>query len=412
MSKYNKYLQKEFSNLPYNLYQIIEEYLFLNRNIKIAFVGGFLRDLLIKKIHKINSIKTIDLDIVIEGSALSLANFIKNKIKNVSLCLIKEYEVYNTVELNIENLKLDIASARKETYFAPGHNPNVTDTIIEEDLIRRDFTINAIAYEISNKRILDLFDGISHIEQKLVHLLHENSIKDDPSRLLRCAKYTTRFGFHMSQSSLNQAQEFIKEWPWVATPQNGGLKFPPGISIRIRMELSEIIKYDNLSKIISELDKWDCLSILNKDIIVDKKFIRGINWIKRIKGQEILYLLKNSKSLNILAKRLFLNSKQIKIILDYQDTKKILGIDKRNFINFSASDWTEFIEGRNLDPETVKLIISDSEEFWRSFFKWLYIFRFIKSKKSGSELKEEGWEPGYLMGAEIKRLRYQEIDRL
>ena len=411
MSKYNTYLEKEFSNLPHNLYEIIEEYIFLNKNTKIAFVGGYLRDLLIKKIHKINSIKTIDLDIIIEGSALSLANFIKNNIKNVSLCLIKEYELYNTVELNIENIKLDIASARKETYFSPGYNPDITDTIIEEDLIRRDFSINAIAYEISNKKIFDLFDGIRHIEKKLVHLLHENSIKDDPSRLLRCAKYTTRFGFHITESSLNQAQGVIKEWPWLAVPKNGGLKFPPGISIRIRMELIEILKYDNLSNIISELNKWDCISLLNEDIIVNHKFLRGINWIKRIKGQEILYLLKNSKSLEIAAQRFYLNSKQIKIISDYIDTKKILAIGKKDFINFSSSDWTEFIEGRNLDPETVKLIISDGEDFWKSFFKWLYIFRFIKSTKSGAELKKEGWDPGHKMGAEIKRLRYEEIDR-
>ena len=66
-------------------------------------------------------------------------------------------------------------------------------------------------------------------------------------------------------------------------------RFPPGISIRIRMELSEIYKYDNLSKIISLLNDWKIISILNKNIQVNNKFLRGLNWIKKLKGNYILF---------------------------------------------------------------------------------------------------------------------------
>ena len=124
--------------------------------------------------------------------------------------MIKEFEIYDTVELNINYLKIDIASARKENYESPGLNPIVQRANIEEDLKRRDFSINAIAFEFSKKKIYDLFDGIKHIQTKELHLLHENSIQDDPSRLIRCARYASRLDFKISNKSLQQSQKIIK----------------------------------------------------------------------------------------------------------------------------------------------------------------------------------------------------------
>ena len=72
---------------------------------------------------------------------------------------------------NINNLKIDIASARKESYGAPGLNPIVKHTNIEEDLKRRDFSINAIAFELTKQEIYDFFDGIKHIKEKELRIL-------------------------------------------------------------------------------------------------------------------------------------------------------------------------------------------------------------------------------------------------
>ena len=60
----------------------------------------------------------------------------------------------------------------------------------------------------------------------------------------------------------------------------------------------------------------------------------------------------------------------------------------------------------------MKLLICNGGLFWKPFFKWLFIYKFIKSKKSGEFLKSEGWQPGKEMGDEIKRLRYIEIDKI
>ena len=412
MNDISDYLYSELRQIPFNIYDLISKYIESNNETKVAFVGGYIRDLLITKFHKQVFPKPVDIDIVIEGSSVSLAKFIKKNISNVEICLIKEFNLYNTVELNINDLKIDIASARKEIYSAPGLNPKVINATIEEDLQRRDFTINAIAFEVSRKKVYDLYQGIPDIKGKELHLLHENSIADDPSRLIRCAKYATRLGFNISRESLKQSQATVSKWPWKTSKNQDKIIFPPAISIRIRMELSEIYKYDNLKKVIPLLEKWEIISILNKSIQVDNKFLRGLNWIKKLNGNYLLFLLKNAEDLDNICQRFFINNKEKKIMEDYLDIKKILESKKDKYLYFSPSRWTEFIEDRNLDEETVKLLICDGGLFWRPFFKWLFIYKFIKSKKDGELLKKEGWKPGKEMGKEIKRLRYLEIDKI
>ena len=412
MDNLNSYLYKELNKTPFNLYTIIANYLKIYKDVKVAFVGGYVRDLLIKRFHSNDIFKNLDYDLIIEGSSLSLAKFIKKNIKNVKICLIKEFELYNTVEINIDNIKIDIASAREEKYLSPGLNPSVSDSSIEDDLKRRDFSINSVAYEISQNKIYDPFNGISHIKRKELNLLHKDSIRDDPSRLLRCAKYATRLGFNISKESLYQAQRVLNNWPWKYTKNNYGFKFPPGISIRIRMELTEILKYDNFTEIIRTLSEWRVLSLLDKNIKLDNKFIRGLSWIKRLKGNSILFLIKDSNSLEIISDRFLINQKEKRYLKEFLELKHHLIDHEKSFYKFSASNWTKFIEDKNLDPETVKLIICDGGKFWRNFLRWLITYRHIKSDKNGEALKEEGWKPGKEMGDELKRLRFIQIDKI
>ena len=406
------YIEGELFKIPFNLYNLITKYIESNDNTKVAFVGGYLRDLLIRKFHKKSFSDPVDIDLVIEGSSISLAKFIKKNIVNVDLCLIKEFNLYNTVEMNINDYKIDIASARKEIYSAPGLNPTVTNSTIEEDLKRRDFTINSIAFEVSTRKIYDLYGGISDIKSKTLNLLHRNSISDDPSRLIRCAKYASRLDFNISNNSLKQSQETIRQWPWKSSETHKKIITPPALGIRIRMELAEIHKHDNLNNVISMIHKWEIISILNENIKVDKRFLRGLNWIKKLNGNYILYLLKDAEDLETACRRFLVNNGEIKTLEDYSNIKKILKTNTKKFIHYSPSRWTEFIENRNLNDETVKLLICDGVPYWRNLFKWLFIYKSIKSKKDGETLKKEGWKPGKEMGKEIKRLRYLEIDKL
>ncbi len=411
MKKLNTYLYDHLKNLPHDLFNLILSYS-KNNNIRTAFVGGFIRDLLIQKIHNMSNYKSIDLDILIEGSPILLAKFIKKSIRNVELCLIKEFDIYKTVELNIDGIKIDIASAREEVYSAPGENPLIKDSTIEKDLKRRDFTINSIAFEPLGKQIIDLYEGITHINSKELHLLHSNSVIDDPSRILRCAKYASRLGFDISKTALYQSQRAINMWPWKYEKNDTGIKFPPAISIRLRMELAGIIINDDLSKIISLLYKWEAIALINKNIKADCKYLRGLHWIKKIDGNLILYLLKDSENLEYSFQRFYISSNEKKILKSYIQFKEILKSNIQKFENLSPSEWTNFIEENNIHKDAIKLLISDGGDFWRPLFKWLFIYKFVKSNKNGVELKEQGWMEGKDIGDELKRLRFIQIDNL
>tara|TARA_B100000674_G_scaffold57023_1_gene39732 strand:- start:3197 stop:4438 length:1242 start_codon:yes stop_codon:yes gene_type:complete len=411
MCKINSYLFKELENLPFGIFNLILEYSQIN-DVKIAIVGGYIRDLLIKKIHKKQTGNFIDLDIIIEGSSLSLAKFIKKNIKNVELCLIKEFDLYNTVELNIEDIKVDIASAREEIYLAPGLNPSVKDSTIKADLKRRDFSINAMAFEIQEQELYDLFDGLNHIKNKELHFLHGKSVEDDPSRILRGAKYASRLNFNISEESLTQAQNSIKEWPWKSSENESRIKFPPSISIRLRMELSEILNNDNLSVVLINLYEWDVISLINKNIKVNKKFLRGLSWIKRLNGNLILFLLKDSESLKEQCERFYVNKKEKAILDNYFRLKNIIKIESAKYKDYSPSQWTKLIEENHIDSDAIKLLICDGGLFWKPFFKWLFRYKNIKSNKDGTALMKEGWFEGKAIGEELKRLRYLQIDNL
>ena len=166
------------------------------------------------------------------------------------------------------------------------------------------------------------------------------------------------------------------------------------------------------TNVISIIHKWEIISILNENIKVDKRFLRGLNWIKKLNGNYMLYLLRDPEDLETECQRFLVNNGEKKILEDYSKIKKILKTNQKKLNHFSPSRWTEFIENKNLNEETVKLLICDGGPYWRNFFKWLFIYKSIKSKKDGETLKKEGWEPGKAMGEEIKRLRYLEIEKL
>ena len=126
----------------------------------LYYVGGFVRDELI-------GIPSFDLDFCYEGDAIEFS-----KEFNV----VKVNPDFGTVRINLDGDSVDIASTRTEYYPRPGHLPvvNQIGCSLKEDLARRDFTINAICYDLNNNKIIDLFNGIEHIQQKKIVEIKEH----------------------------------------------------------------------------------------------------------------------------------------------------------------------------------------------------------------------------------------------
>lgn len=151
----------------------------------LYYVGGVVRD-------KILSVINIDTDYTYLGNAIDFAK---------KFNIIRKNSAFGTVRIKdeITGEEVDIASTRKEIYPRPGHLPEITEIgcSLEEDLLRRDFTINSIACNTFNNKIVDPFDGQRDIKQKKIKILHSNSFIDDPTRIIRALKFSIRFNFEL-----------------------------------------------------------------------------------------------------------------------------------------------------------------------------------------------------------------------
>jgi tRNA nucleotidyltransferase (CCA-adding enzyme) len=116
------------------------------------------------------------------------------------------FERFATARLTFPNgLKMDIATTRRESYAQPAVLPTVQPASIEEDLFRRDFTINAVAVQLNPGqfgRLLDPYGGQRDLRARTIRLLHRGSFQDDPTRIFRAIRFEQRFGFRLDRATL------------------------------------------------------------------------------------------------------------------------------------------------------------------------------------------------------------------
>ncbi len=150
----------------------------------VYVVGGAVRDMLLGQ-------GRADLDLVVEGDAAALAD----RLGPVAVA----HERVAAARVELEGHRVDIASARSESYPRPGDLPEVTVPVdIEADLGRRDFTVNAMAIPLAGEpRLIDPWKGEADLAAGLLRVLHDRSFLDDPTRAIRAARYAARFGFEL-----------------------------------------------------------------------------------------------------------------------------------------------------------------------------------------------------------------------
>jgi tRNA nucleotidyltransferase (CCA-adding enzyme) len=166
-------------------------------------VGGAVRDLLRGSAH-------VDLDVVVEGDALSVARTVAEKLAGEAL----EHDRFGTATVSAPELRVDMATARRERYPAPGALPEVDRAPLADDLGRRDFTINAMAASLSGEDVGALHDphgGRADLDAGVVRVLHDRSFTDDPTRLLRALRYEARLGGRLDPETERLAREAIAD---------------------------------------------------------------------------------------------------------------------------------------------------------------------------------------------------------
>ena len=162
---------------------------------QIWFVGGIIRDYFEDRVPA-------DIDLATDGDALALATELTNRVDIADINLSSNSTLL-ACSISVANVRLfDINSMRHEIYQEPGKLPKVETTdSIKTDLERRDFTINSMALGLTtdvHDVFLDPFNGKIDIRNRIIRILHDDSLFDDPSRIFRAARYCTSYGYNIS----------------------------------------------------------------------------------------------------------------------------------------------------------------------------------------------------------------------
>lgn len=247
--------------------------------MSIYIVGGFVRDLLLRR-------PSLDFDIVVEGDALKLGQTLKEKLGGK----VTAHRRFGTAKWQIEPIhaalaeklecpagatgdlpaSLDLISARTEFYERPTALPTVETSSIKQDLHRRDFTINTLALRLDGKHYGELQDhwgALEDLKKKRIKVLHSLSFVDDPTRMLRAARFEQRFGFQIESRTLQliaEARDMLKQVS----------------SDRVRHELDLVFKEEHPEKVLERLMALGLLQAIHSGLVWKE------NWQNALPNEE------------------------------------------------------------------------------------------------------------------------------
>jgi tRNA nucleotidyltransferase (CCA-adding enzyme) len=361
----------------------------------VYLVGGVVRDLLL-------GYPNFDLDLVVEGDAVKLAR----QAAEISKAKLLAHHRFGTAKLRYENFTLDLATARKETYARPGALPTVTPGTLKDDLMRRDFSINAMAISLAANEygeLIDPFQGRNDLEQRLIRVLHPRSFIDDATRILRAIRYEQRLGFELETQT---AQLLERDIPMLDTISGD----------RIRHELELIFREKEPESIIKRLDELGVLAGISPSLkgdgwIADK--FQKARHLEKPPKLSLLYFCLLAYSLDEKAIEQFLTRLNIpatlsRAIRDTIHLKNQLSI--LNKPSLKPSQIYYLLQG--YDPLAIQAnaLASETATVQRHLQLFLTKLRCVRTALDGEELKKLGIPPGPEMGKILQTLHKAKLD--
>ncbi|MBP3299399.1 MAG: HD domain-containing protein [Muribaculaceae bacterium] len=160
-------------------------------------VGGYVRDLFLERPSK-------DIDFVAVGDGIALARAVASSMGRNTRVNI--FRTYGTAQIKTRGIELEFVGARKESYTPESRNPEVSAGTLDEDLARRDFTINAMAISVNAGtfgELLDPFNGIVDLHHSLIRtpLDPDTTFSDDPLRMMRAVRFATQLDFYIEEKT-------------------------------------------------------------------------------------------------------------------------------------------------------------------------------------------------------------------
>lgn len=370
------------------------------RGLPLYIVGGSVRDLLLGR--PIN-----DFDLTVEGDAIGLARALAGKHGGGVTAHTKfgtaKWFLPQTLkhEAGVHNT-LDLITARSETYKDAAALPSVKFGSIEDDLRRRDFTINAMAIRMDEDHFGELRDdlrGMEDLQKGIIRVLYSRSFIDDPTRMYRAVRYEVRYGFNIAQDTLAlipEARPYVEK----LSPQ------------RIRHELDLILDEPNAVSMLKRLDALDLLTTIHPalgnfgqsnlatvksgDAVLQNRNSRWLLWLMHLTDQDIEFL----------NDRLHFTAELLKMLR----SAALLETNLPALRGLKPSQVVELLEGYSIKVLEVFSSALHDEKQKDTLNHYLSEWWGVKPKTTGHDLKKRGIPPGPKYNEILRRLRAGWLD--
>jgi len=381
--------------------------------LPLYIIGGSVRDLILGAAIK-------DLDLTVEGDAISLAQAL-GKHHGGKVTAHKKFGTakwFLPKQLRTETSDtLDLISARSETYKHPAALPTVKPGSMDDDIRRRDFTINTLAIQLDGSHFGQLRDdlhGMDDLKNGMVRVLHDQSFIEDPTRMYRAVRYAERYGFRVAESTLALIPE---AYPLVEKLS----------AQRIRHELDLILEEWNAASMLIHLSELDLLQPIHPALTYDKSIherladlhtYRGLQHLSPwniTKGEQmndsdlgwLLWLMSSSRediaSLNI---RLQFTAD---LLASLFAVSMMFG-DQSSYAGLKPSECVERLESFPVNAVEAMGYVAKDPRVKERFDEYISNWRYVKPHATGNDLKALGIEPGPRYAIILRKLRNAWLD--
>ncbi|MCJ7516021.1 MAG: CCA tRNA nucleotidyltransferase [Dehalococcoidia bacterium] len=362
---------------------------------ELYLVGGVVRDLFLDR-------DNFDFDLVVEGDAINLAR----KLAKDSQAKLTVHSRFGTAKLDYPGFSLDLATARSESYSKPGALPTVKPGSLKDDLIRRDFSINAMALHLNPQHfgeLIDLYQGKDDIERRLIRVLHIKSFIDDATRILRAIRYEQRLSFKLETET---AKLLRRDMAMLDTISGD----------RIRHEMELILKEDEPERALGRAEELGVLDQLHPALKGNGRLSKIFSQARQLDVRvslPILYLCLLVHNLNAKENENFivhLNFPRNSAEAMRQTLQLKARLHKLTNPKLKPSEIYRLLYSYSATAIQANALASESLIASQNLLLYLNKLRYVKPLLNGADLKKMGIPSGAKIGETLNILQAARLD--
>ena len=378
---------------------------------ELAFlVGGTVRDLML-------GARPLDLDVVIEGDAIE---FGKTLAKELDGSLVAHRRFGTATVFMKDGTKIDLATARKEVYEHPAALPTVEASSLKNDLMRRDFTINAMAVSLNKNnfgQLVDYFGGRDALERGVIKVMHDGSFIDDPTRIFRAVRFEQRFSFRIDPHTKELIRNAVKREIF-DNLQPKRIRDEVILILKEREPIKALARMADLHELrfIHPKIKWDNEAVgLYRAIDEVSAWYEKAHFKRRPLEKWMMYLaalferLSYKETRTIATRFVFRRGERIRLLSYKRDGRRVINILKQRGA-LRPSEIYKLLEPLSYEVILFVMAKVDSKLARSRIADFLEKYNGMKIKLRGSDLKELGLKPGPNFKRILEKVLYKRID--